>query len=196
LPSRKPRGLIISMKPSTASHTATPAGNAAPRLARSVFAYIAAVVAASAIFVVWFCVRNAFTDAAYHINVSAKFQLGLALVFLVVNGFLPALILMALPWAMLVAWLNFLKCTFWPHFSLLAAVLLALLACATTSLAPEPLFIETQTFTQAYVTAIARQGPCFFVAGAGFGLVYWMAVRRREKPPRGGATRQECPTSI
>ena len=69
------------------------------------------------------------------------------------------------------------------YFTALGAVLTILFGCAASSLAPKPLFIEDQTFSEGFVIALQRQGIGFLSTGLLFGLTYWYLSERGRSEP-------------
>lgn len=101
---------------------------------------------------------------------------------LVITEIVPAFLAMILPWYVVVGAGAFLPAWRGMYFTVLGATVSFLVECATTAVAPVPLFIENQTFWEAAGIAAERQGLAFLVSGATFGLLYWL-ISDRGRPP-------------
>lgn len=64
------------------------------------------------------------------------------------------------------------------YFPLMGAAATFIVECATSSLAPKPLFIEDQTFLEGFMIAVQRQGVCLLLTGLMFGLTFWFVSER------------------
>ena len=136
--------------------------------------YIAALLAASMFYVGWFTVENTAPGS----DVIITFRIGVAIFFWAFGGVASALILMALPWSAAVICANRIKQFGLAYSLILGAALTILFGCAASSLAPKPLFIEDQTFSEGFVIALQRQGICLFFTGLLFGVTYWYLSER------------------
>jgi len=121
-----------------------------------------------------------FIMSAAHLGTDIKFTVLFLLVFSVIGGFVPALLLMSIPWVLTV-W-GYGKVRRWGavYFSSVGAVLTLVLGCITSSLSPKPLFIEDQTFIEGVMVAAQRQGIPMLTAGAVFGIAYWLISERKK----------------
>jgi hypothetical protein len=101
-------------------------------------------------------------------------------IFFLLFGAGGAFVVMALPWYLAVVWHD--RQRFGPiYFPMVGAVATLVLGSAASSLAPEPLFVEDQTFLQGFTIAVERQGVCLLLTGAVFGLTYWLVSERRRE---------------
>jgi hypothetical protein len=142
--------------------------------------YLAGFSGASLFYVVWFSVEIR-TPAS---NVGILFDVGFAIFFWLFEGMAAALVLMALPWYLALMLHHRIKRSGLIYFSVVAAALTTVLACATSSLAPKPFFVEDQTFLEGFMIAIQRQGICFLLSGLLFGATFWfVSERRRSSQP-------------
>ena len=64
------------------------------------------------------------------------------------------------------------------YFPFFGATTLFVIACATSSVAPKPLFIEDQTFFEGWMVAAHNQGICFLLTGLIFGLTFCLVSER------------------
>ena len=142
--------------------------------------YVSAFVAASLLYVGWFTVANRAPGGS---DVTIPFRIGVAVFFWAFGGVAAALVSMALPWSLAVIWASPLKRFSLVYFLTLGAVLMILFGCAASSLAPKPLFIEDQTFSEGFVIALQRQGIGLLSTGLLFGLTYWY-LSERGRPKR------------
>lgn len=98
--------------------------------------------------------------------------------FAIFEGFGAAMLLVAPLWFLVTSLRNLAPRLGALYFSVMGASLTFLAACAMSSIAPKPLFIEDQTFFEGFRIAVERQGVIFFVAGAVFGCIYWLVSER------------------
>jgi hypothetical protein len=136
--------------------------------------YLASVVSASFFYVAWLVVSNRVPAS----HVTLDFDIGFALFFWLFEGMAAAFVLMAFPWYLVVRWHDQLQRFGLVYFSLIGAATLLVLGCATSSLAPKPLFIEDQTFSEGFMIAVQRQGICLLLTGFVFGLTFWLVSER------------------
>lgn len=141
--------------------------------------YLASFLSASLFYLVWFSVETRTPGG----NVGLLFDIGLAIAFWLFEGMAAALVLMALPWYFAVMCHDRIKHAGLIQFSFIGAALTIAIACATSSLAPKPLFVEDQTFLQGFMIAIQRQGICFLLSGLLFGATFWFVSERRRYSP-------------
>jgi hypothetical protein len=136
--------------------------------------YLASVVSASFFYMVWFVIINRVPAS----HVTLDFDIGLALFFWLFEGVAAAFVLMAFPWYLVVRRYDRLQRFRLMYFSLIGTATLLVLGCATSSLAPKPLFIEDQTFIEGFMIAVQRQGICLALTGFVFGLTFWLVSER------------------
>jgi hypothetical protein len=136
--------------------------------------YVAAFVVSSLFYVGWFTVASRVPGS----DVTILFQIGIAIFFWAFGGVAAALIAMSLPWSLVVIGTSRIRQFGLPSSLALGAALTILFGCASSSLAPKPLFIEDQTFLEGFVIAFQRQGVCFLLAGLLFGATYWYLSER------------------
>lgn len=141
--------------------------------------YLASFLSASLFYLVWFSVETRTPGS----NVGVLFEIGLAIFFWLFAGMAAALVFIAVPWCLAVMLHDRIKCAGLVYFSCIGAALTIVIACATSSLAPKPLFIEDQTFLQGFIIAIQRQGICFLLSGLLFGATFWFVSERRRYSP-------------
>jgi hypothetical protein len=110
---------------------------------------------------------------------SLQFTFGFAVFLCVFGGFIPAIGLMIAPWLLAVLLYRRVSVPGWIYYSAIGAISTALIGCATSSLAPKPLFIEDQTFVEGVIIAAERQGVCMLLAGLLFGISFWFLSGRR-----------------
>jgi hypothetical protein len=145
--------------------------------ARRIVGYLAGAAAATLIYVIWdVCVTH--LSVAPRGRPSIMFEIGLAIFFAIFEGFGAAMLLIAPLWFLVTLSRNLAPRLRALYFSAMGAALTFLAACAMSSLAPKPLFIEDQTFFEGFRIAVERQGVVFLVAGAVFGCVYWLVGER------------------
>jgi hypothetical protein len=141
-----------------------------------ILGYVCSAMTATAFYAIWL-----FT-IAYTASPDDPTKLQSAIVFAificVFGGFLPALGLLIAPWLVAVRLYRRVNIPGSIFYPVIGATSLAALACITASLAPKLLFVEDQTFLEGVMIAAERQGPCFLLAGAVFGLTYWLCRRR------------------
>ncbi len=102
---------------------------------------------------------------------------------------MPALGLMIVPWLLAVRGYRRIKLPGWIYYSSIGAVGTVVIGCATSSLAPKPLFIEDQTFIEGAIMAAERQGVCMLLAGLLFGLTYWFLSGRHQPAATAAGTK-------
>jgi hypothetical protein len=136
--------------------------------------YLASFSSASVFYLVWLAVQS--RTSASHVTV--LFQIGFALFFWLFGGVAAALILMAFPWYLAVIWHDRPQRSGLMYFSFIGSATTTVIGCATSSLAPKPLFIEDQTFLEGFMIAIQRQGVCLMFTGLVFGLTFWFVSER------------------
>jgi len=122
----------------------------------------------------WFTIQNRTSGS----DVTVLFQITVAIFFWLFGGVAAALVLLALPWYLAVVWHKRLKHTGLAYFSILGAAVTTIIGCATSTLAPKPLFIEDQTFLQGFIIALQRQGVCLLLTGLLFGVTFWYVSER------------------
>ena len=145
--------------------------------ARRIVGYLASIAAATLIYVIWdTCVTH--LSVAPPGRPSVMFEIGLGIFFAIFAGFGAAMLLIAPLWILVTLSRNLSGRFGGLYFSTMGAALTFLVACAMSSLAPKPLFIEDQTFLEGFRIAVERQGIVFLVAGAVFGYVYWLVTER------------------
>ena len=144
--------------------------------AHRLIGYSASFLVASLFYVGWIAVQDRSSGG----NVTVLFQVGVAIFFWLFGGVAAALILLALPWSLAVALRRHSGLT---YFSILGAALATILGCATSSLAPKPLFVEDQTFLQGFTIALQRQGICLLLTGLVFGMTFWFVSERGRHAP-------------
>jgi hypothetical protein len=137
--------------------------------------YLASFIGASIFYMVWFTVETWTPDS----HVSVLFDIGFAIFFWLFGGTGAALVLMAFPWYLAALWHNRLQRFGLMYFSLIGAAMTLIIGCATSSLAPKPLFIEDQTFIEGFIIAFQRQGVCLLCTGLVFGLTFWFVSGNR-----------------
>ena len=116
-----------------------------------------------------------------------RFQVGIAIFFWLFEGMAAAFVLMALPWYLAVVLHDSLRGSGLIYFSLIGGAATTVLGCATSSLAPKPLFIEDQTFLQGFMIAVERQGACMLLTGLLFGATFWFVSERGRRPSTSAA---------
>jgi hypothetical protein len=137
-------------------------------------AYLASFSSASLFYMFWFAVQIMTPDS----HVTVLFHIGIAIFFWLFGGMAAALVLMAFPWYLALVWHDRLQCSGLMCFSLIGAATTTAIGCATSSLAPKPLFIEDQTFLAGFMIAVQRQGVCLVLTGLVFGLTFWFVSER------------------
>ena len=147
--------------------------------AHRLIGYLAAFLVASLFYVGWFTVANRAPGS----DVAIPFRIGVAVFFWAFGGVAAALVSMALPWSLAVLWAGQFRRFSLVYFTALGAVLTILFGCAASSLAPKPLFIEDQTFSEGFVIALQRQGIGLLSTGLLFGLTYWYLSERGRPEP-------------
>jgi hypothetical protein len=142
--------------------------------ARRLIGYLASFTAASIFYMVWLVIQSWTPDR--HVNV--LLDIGIAFFFWLFGGMGAALVLMALPWYLAVILHDRLQRYGLMYFSLIGAAATLAIGCATSSLAPKPLFVEDQTFLEGFMIAVQRQGVCLLLTGLVFGLTFWFVSER------------------
>jgi hypothetical protein len=142
-------------------------------------AYILSFASASLCYVVALAVQIGPGGAGGH---DVVFALEFAVVFWLVNGMAATLLLLMLPWYAAVRFPALVRTQSPPvrllAFAIAGAITTFVLGCATSALSPKPLFVDDQTFVQACLIAAERQGWCFLLAGAVFGVTLWFVSDR------------------
>ena len=143
----------------------------------SVVGYASGATAASLIYVAWiaFVVSDIGPQTS---RAGFGFRLSFAIFFWVADGFAATLLLMVLPWILAVSIFRKLRWAPQLYFPGAGAFVLLVLACASSSLAPKPLFVDDQTFLQGAIMAAQRQGIAYLLAGLAFGACYWFFGER------------------
>jgi hypothetical protein len=125
-------------------------------LARRVANYAASAILASLIYIIWVAVSITF-GGGETTHSGLLFGFGFASVFLFVGGFVLALLLMIVPWAIAVwAQLN----PRWDgriYFPGVGALLVLTLGSTAAAISPKPFWIDDQTFLEGAVIAAQRQ---------------------------------------
>jgi hypothetical protein len=153
----------------------------------AVLGYACSAAIASVFYIIWLCESLSYA-AAQGPTMSLQFRLGFSVFLCVFGGFLLALGLMIAPWLLAVRGYRRVKLPGWIYYSAIGAVSTVVIGCATSSLAPKPLFVEDQTFIEGAMIAAERQGVCMLLAGLLFGLTYWfLSGRRRSAATAAGA---------
>jgi len=137
--------------------------------------YLASFTTASLFYMVWLAVQSR-TPGSHE---TLRFNIGIALFFWIFGGMAAALVLMAFPWYLAVVSHDRLQRFGLMYFSLIGAATTFAIGCATSSLAPKPLFVEDQTFREGFLIAAQRQGLCLLLTGFVFGLTFWFVSERR-----------------
>jgi hypothetical protein len=148
--------------------------------AHRLLGYIVAFLLASVLYIAWFTVANRVPGS----DVTILFRLGVAVFFWAFGGVAAALVLIAVPWAFAVVWMKRVGRFGSVYWLLLGAALTVIFGCGASSLAPKPLFIEDQTFSEGFVIALQRQGICLVLMGLLFGLTYWYLSERGRSTSR------------
>ena len=157
--------------------------SAMARAINPVLGYACSAAFASGFYILWLYISMS-SDAAPGQTTSLQFRLGFAVFFCAFGGFIPAIVLMIVPWLLAVLIYRRVSVPGWIYYSAIGAVSTALIGCATSSLAPKPLFIEDQTFIEGVIIAAERQGVCMLLAGLLFGTSFWFLSGRRPLPFR------------
>jgi hypothetical protein len=149
------------------------------RSAPVIVGYLSGALLSTIVYVLWV--------AASGPSVDFLFRLGFAAFFWIADGFGLMLLLMIAPWTIAVWAHREVRIPGHIYFPAVGGVLVFILACATSSLAPKPLFVEDQTFLQGALIAAERQGISYLLAGVVFGVCYWwvakeVAVRKNQVP--------------
>jgi hypothetical protein len=113
---------------------------------RRAFGYASGAILASLIYVIWVIVSVPPEPSDGH--GSLAFRLAFSFFFWLVDGFALTLLLMIIPWIIAVWAYRRLQ---WPgsvYFPIAGSLLLFVIACAATSIAPTPFWVEDQTFLQ------------------------------------------------
>jgi hypothetical protein len=138
--------------------------------------FLASVVSASLVYIICLAVSLEFEGPRDIHN--GVFTLGFAIVFWFFGGMAAALVLMVLPWVVVVQVSDRLRCFNPLYFALSGAVMILLLGCGTSSLAPKPLFVEDQSFIEGFLITAERQGIDLLLTGLVFGLTFWLMSER------------------
>jgi hypothetical protein len=145
-----------------------------------VVGYLASATFASLFYLAWiFCEQLWLSrDASVFLGLSGL------IVFLFIGGFALVFLPLMIPWIAAVIAFPRAKLSGNVYFTVAGAILVFVTGCLVTSLMPKPLFIEDQTFYEAVLIAVKREGVCFALAGCIFGASYWFLCERHV-----GATR-------
>jgi hypothetical protein len=120
-----------------------------------------------------------FSDHATSFAVSWLFILGLTLFMAIVGtSFLPALILMAPVWVIVVICRPSGRRQRSVYFVAASVMLTFFFGCTAQALSWKPLFIEDQSFEQSFMIAAQRQWPGLLLAGLALGFTYWVITDR------------------
>ncbi len=125
------------------------------------FGAIAAAAVYAVLFLAW--------PPAFGGQMTLNFTPGPGAFFAVFFAFLPALLVLAPPWAA-VAWLGRRRGLLF--FAACGVAGVFVIGCAAAALDPETLFLESRSFWDAAGVAAARQGAAFMLAGLIFGSIY------------------------
>jgi hypothetical protein len=135
-----------------------------------ILGYLISSVVAWAFYIAWMSLALLRSPGS---KTDLAFNMSFAAIFSVIDGFVPTLGLLILPWVLAVRVYRRVQLPGWIFFPAVGAASVFLIGCAASSLAPKPLFVEDQTFLQGAVIAAERQGVCMALAGLLFGLTYW-----------------------
>ncbi len=169
-------GMIPSMENKQGRCPVNPTSTS-PRQVPSALGYAIGAIAASVVYVLW----DAFVFLRSEPS-AAQIGLGSRLMFVsglwLVGGFAAALLAMIVPWSLAVWAYRKLRRYGQFYFPAVGAFLVFILSCASSSLAPKPLFVEYQTFLRGAAIAAEREGIAFLLAGLAFGGCYWFFSER------------------
>jgi hypothetical protein len=152
--------------------------------------YCVGALAASLVHIAWFIAST--LHSAGSNTVGWTFILGFALFWWFFEGFALTLLVMGVLWFLVV---KSYESTFrhkWSgatHFAAVGAICALILGCAMAAIAPKPMFVEDQTFLEAFLIAAQHQGIGMTLAGCALGLSYWFLseCRRDYSAGRGPA---------
>jgi len=94
--------------------------------------------------------------------------------FLAFDAFHWALIVLAAPWTFLVYFFGKLRTSGLIYFIVGGLLGTLLLGTVFSALGPKPLWIENQTFVEAFLIAVDRQGAIMAISGVVLGGTYWI----------------------
>jgi hypothetical protein len=139
---------------------------------RRVVAYASGAILASLAYMTWLIIsaRPGPSDTHGYLAVRVAFSL----IFWLSGGFALALLPMIIPWIIVVWAYRRLQWSGGIYFPIAGSILLFIIACAATSIAPTPFWIDDQTLLKAALIAAQRQGISFLVSGLLFGISYWL----------------------
>jgi len=138
--------------------------------------YLSSFASASLFYIVSFTVRQEL-DGPRSIH-SSLADLGFAVFLWLFDGIAVALVLMALPWYGVVQLAARRHGSNLLYFALCGAAITLVLSCATSSLAPKPIFVEDQSFIEGFVITAQRQGIDLLLTGFVFGITFWLVSER------------------
>ncbi len=147
------------------------------RVATKIAGFAVAALLSTVLYLGWIIIEVSTPSLA-----SWRDSLPAALLLCIVGGFLAALVLMTVPWIFVILIYRKTRIPGAAYFACAGSLLMVLLGSTASSLSPKPLFIEDQTFVQGVLVAIQRQGVCFLLSGALFGLTYWFLAERSFPP--------------
>jgi len=148
---------------------------------KRVVGYMSGAILASLVYVAWLMVSITAEHSDAHGGLA--FRVAFSLFFWLSSGFALSLLLMIVPWIVAVWAYRRLQLSGRMYFPVAGSLLLFIIACVATSIAPKPLFVEDQTFLQGALIAAQRQGICFLVSGLLFGASYWFLGERHISLP-------------
>ena len=163
---------------------------------RRAIGYTSGAILASLIYVKWVMVSAPHEPSDPHGNL--VFLITFSFFFWLVDGFALTLILMIIPWIIVVWAYRRLQWSGSIYFPIAGSLLLFVIACAATSIAPKPLWMDDQTFLHGALIATQRQGICFLASGLLFGASYWllgeryMPLHKKEGFPETEVTSEPC----
>jgi hypothetical protein len=143
---------------------------------RRAVGYVSGAILASLLYVIWVIVSALHEPSDGH-GISV-FLIEFSFFFWLVDGFALTLLLMIIPWFIIVWSYRRLQWSGGVYFPIAGSLVLFVIACAATSIAPKPLWIEDQTFLQGALIGAQRQGICFLASGLLFGASYWFLSER------------------
>lgn len=146
-----------------------------PNLKRA-FGYIVGAIFASLFYIAWIFCALLWSSREAHQQFITIFSA--SILFFLIGGFGLVFLPLILPWTVVVSAFPKARCSGMIYFTLVGAILLFVIGCLISSLMPKPLFIEDQTFFEAVIIAVEREGICFALAGSMFGASYWFLCDR------------------
>jgi hypothetical protein len=138
--------------------------------------YASGAILASLLYVIWLIVS--IPPEPSDVHGSLAFRITFSFFFWLVDGFALTLLVMIIPWIIVVWSYRRMQWSGRIYFPIAGSLLLFVIGCAATSIAPTPLWMEYQTFLQGALIAAQRQGICFFASGLVFGASYWLLGER------------------